>query len=500
MLRIKVIFLSISLCLTCSAFAEERIALVVGNGAYNSVSPLENPVSDAMLIARKLEGLGFQVKLLTDSNLIELKKGISHFGRELRAAGKGATGLFYYAGHGVQSFGANYLLPVDTSLTDAADLDLVAVEASSILRQMFSAKNKTNIVILDACRNNPLVDIPEFGDNGLAEMKAPTGTYLSYATSPGKVALDGSYGHSPFTAALAQEMTIPGAPIEQVFKKVRVKVLQQTGGAQIPWDTSSLTNQFYFTQPIVLSEAEMAEQRMWDSAKFSRDILQITLFLRSYPDSLHGNEAKSLLTELVNNLPASREKEKMFETRPGTGPVAAKVNHSEKELIEKAQNSGKIADYEAYITRYPNGIFTELAQYEIATLREKLAAATETAPAKTESIASDTLPVAPASVETWQEQHITFQSLLVTGSPEIDGKSIEELLQGSPLFPPVKGLPDSYWLTQTCSNCHTWTRDALCNQAKVYLGKNAARSLAKQHPYGGFFKKGLRVWANGGCQ
>jgi uncharacterized caspase-like protein len=499
-LHFKVIFLSIALCLTCSAFAEERIALVVGNGTYTSVSPLENPVSDAMLIARKLEGLGFQVKLLTDSNLVELNKSISHFGRELRAAGKGATGLFYYAGHGVQSFGANYLLPVDTSLTDAADLDLVAVKASSILRQMFSAKNKTNIVILDACRNNPLVDIPEFGDNGLAEMKAPTGTYLSYATSPGKVALDGSYGHSPYTAALAQEMTIPGAPIEQVFKKVRVKVLQQTGGAQIPWDTSSLTNQFYFTQPIVLSEEELAEQRMWDSAKFSRDILQITLFLRSYPDSLYGDEAKSLLTELVNDFASSGKKEKIIDTRPVTSPAAAEINNSEKELIEKAQNSGEIADYEAYLTRYPNGIFAELVQYEIATLREKLAAATETVPAKTEDTASDTPPAAPASVGTRQEQHITFQSLLLTGSPEIDGRSIEELLQGSPLFPPVKGLPESYWLDETCSNCHTWTRDALCDQARVYLGKTAERSLAKQHPYGGFFKKSLRAWASGGCQ
>jgi uncharacterized caspase-like protein len=497
-LRIKAILLTVSLSLTCTAFAEERIALVVGNGAYSSVAPLANPVSDATLIARKLEGLGFQVKLLTDSNLIEIKKGISHFGRELRAAGKDATGLFYYAGHGVQSFGANYLLPVDTSLTDAADLDLVAVEASSILRQMFSAKNNTNIVILDACRNNPLVDIPEFGDNGLAEMKAPTGTYLAYATSPGKVALDGSNGNSPFTAALAQEMAIPGAPIEEVFKRVRVKVLQQTGGAQIPWDTSSLTNQFYFTQPIVLSEAEMAEQRMWDSAKFSRDILQISLFLRSYPDSLYGNEAKSLLSELANELSSSGKKEKLFATRPVTSPAAAKINDSEKELIEKAQISGEIADYEAYMTRFPNGIYAELAQYEIATLREKLAA--ETVPAKTEDLASDIPQVAPASAVTRQEQHITFQSVLATGSPEIEGKSIEELLQGSPLFPPVKGLPESYWLKQSCNNCHTWTRDALCDQAKVYLGKNAARSLAKQHPYGGFFKKGLRDWASGGCQ
>ncbi|WP_368075922.1 caspase domain-containing protein [Leisingera sp. NJS201] len=178
-------------CWGATVLAEERLALVIGNSAYGSVSPLDNPVRDARLIAQTLEGLGFDVTLAADTRQIEMKRAIGQFGRKLRGAGDDATGLFYYAGHGVQSFGSNYLLPVDVALADAADLDLMAVEAQSVLRQMASARNRTNIVILDACRNNPFEAVADLNESGLAEMKAPTGTFLAYATAPGDVALDG---------------------------------------------------------------------------------------------------------------------------------------------------------------------------------------------------------------------------------------------------------------------------------------------------------------------
>ncbi len=164
--------------------AEPRIALVIGNGAYEAVSPLTNPLNDAGLMARTLEELGFEVTLVGDADLGTMQGAISAFGRSLRDAGEEATGLFYYAGHGVQSFGRNYILPVDASLTDAADLSLVAIEAEAVLRQMASARNRTNIFILDACRNNPFPDSVGFGETGLAEMNAPAGTYIAYATSP----------------------------------------------------------------------------------------------------------------------------------------------------------------------------------------------------------------------------------------------------------------------------------------------------------------------------
>ena len=281
------------------AQAAERVALVVGNGDYSTVDALDNPVADASLMAEQLTNLGFEVDLLTNSSLSNLNQSISNFGRKLRAGGKETTGLFYYAGHGVQSFGNNYLLPVDISLTDAADLDLVAVEAGSVLRQMFSARNNTNIVILDACRNNPFDNLPEFGGNGLAEMRAPTGTYLAYATAPGEVALDGVDGNSPFTSALAEEMQVAGAPIEQVFKNVRNKVIETTNGEQTPWDTSSLTRQFFFTPPVVEDPELVAERKMWESVNDTGDMLQVMLFLRAYPEGRYEPDARALLAKIV---------------------------------------------------------------------------------------------------------------------------------------------------------------------------------------------------------
>ena len=149
------------------------------------MTQLDNPAPDARLIAQTLESEGFVVTQMVDASQIAMNRAIAQFGSELREAGAEATGLFYYAGHGVQSFGTNYLLPVDAALTIAADLGLVAIPAESILRQMFSARNRTNIVILDACRNNLFSAILDMGDNGLAEMKAPTGTFLAYSTAPG---------------------------------------------------------------------------------------------------------------------------------------------------------------------------------------------------------------------------------------------------------------------------------------------------------------------------
>ncbi len=279
------------------AWAEARIALVVGNGAYTAVSGLTNPVSDADLIANTLQGLGFEVTLLRDSTKAGMSKAVADFGSALRAGGPDATGLFYYAGHGVQSFGRNYLLPVDAAISNAADLDLVAVDAESILRQMASARNRTNIVILDACRNNPFATLADLGDNGLAEMKAPTGTFLAYATAPREVALDGADGNSPFTKALAAMIVTQGLPIEQVFKEVRVAVLDATGGRQTPWDTSSLTENFTF------AEAESDEEHLWETVRVSGDPVQIKLFLKAYPDTAYRREAETLLTAVMPAVP-----------------------------------------------------------------------------------------------------------------------------------------------------------------------------------------------------
>jgi len=479
-----------------AAVGEPRIALVVGNGQYSAVSPLENPVPDALLIAQELDAAGFDVSVVTDASQIDLNRAISQFGRDLRSAGKDATGLFYYAGHGVQSFGTNYLVPVDASLTDAADLSLVGVQAEAVLRQMASAKNKTNIMILDACRDNPFEAISDLGDNGLAEMKAPTGTFLAYSTAPGAVALDGLEGNSPFTKALAGQISQEGLPIEQVFKQVRVDVLAQTGGQQTPWDTSSLTVPFSFVQGEILSPEEVAAKQLWDSVRDTGDPVQIMLFLRGYPKSKFSAEARTVLNDLLK-AELGPEPETPVPPAPSPAPAATTTTPEieEKDLIDVARTSGKAADYEAYLSVFPNGVYSELAKFELDIIAQKAAKAEEqtkvaAAPAPEPEPAPKAEPTGP----------VTFATPITRGAKEIVGLNFEEVILNSPEYPPIEGLPEPVWKGKSCSNCHAWTRDALCDQGKTYLKANAERSLNKQHPFGGSFKQHLRHWANDGCQ
>jgi hypothetical protein len=226
-----------------------RLALVVGNGAYAGMTRLRNPERDATLVATSLRKAGFDVELVTDVDQKSLKRAIARFGERLTRAGSGTTGLFYYAGHGLQVDGANYLIPVDAAITRRADVDLEGVSAETVLRQLADAKVQTGVVVLDACRT-----VPTYADEaraitlGLARMDAGNGMFIAYSTAPGQVAADGAAGNSPFSEALAALMLRPGQPIEVVFRDVRRQVIQKTGGAQVPWDASSLTSDFAFVR------------------------------------------------------------------------------------------------------------------------------------------------------------------------------------------------------------------------------------------------------------
>ncbi|WMS43718.1 caspase family protein [Acuticoccus sp. MNP-M23] len=497
--------IALLMCGQPSAVAAEppvRIALVVGNSAYAAgpVPELENPARDASLVAERLRASGFDVTLVQDAQLVRFKWAVAEFGRALRRAGPDATGLFYYAGHAVQSFGANYLLPVETDIADAADLDLVAVEANSILRQMSSARNRTNIFILDACRNNPFSAIPAFDDNGLAEMRAPTGSFLAFATAPGAVAFDGAGDNSPFTAALAEEMIEPGAPIEEVFRNVRIKVIETTGGRQTPWDTSSLTREFTFVEEAPVDPAALAEERFWASVSAQRDLAQIDLFLSAYPSGRFADAARLLRAELAPPEVAALapDAERALNVTPAP-PAAAPVIPSEPEetLLARAQESGLRADYEAYLAAYPAGVFASLARAEIAALADAAPAPPPAADAP--GIEFSALPPPDVAETTDTSGEITFDSPLAAALPEIGGKSLETLIEGHPVYPPIEGLPESFWATRTCSGCHQWERANLCDQGKSYLTPERAAMLKKQHPYGGEFKQAIRTWAEQGC-
>jgi hypothetical protein len=229
-----------------SAPEGKRVALVVGNGRYAS-SPLTNPPNDAELIATTLRGLGFEVRLLKNADQASMKRAIEDFGAALDKAGPDSIGLFYYAGHGVQMNGRNYLIPVGANINRDADVDIEAVSADWVLEQMRYARNRLNFVILDACRNNPFVRSFRSADGGLAKMDAPAGVLIAYSTAPGDVAADGEGSNSPYSAALAQAMRDSDEPAELMFKQARDAVRHATADRQTPWEASSLTGQnFYF--------------------------------------------------------------------------------------------------------------------------------------------------------------------------------------------------------------------------------------------------------------
>ena len=229
---------------------EKRVALVVGMSRYQHVPPLANTSNDARLMAETLQSLGFKLvggKALIDLDKKGLEQAIRSFGEELA---RSDVGLFYYAGHGIQMQGVNYLVPIGANAVRPADADFELIDAGLLLRQMEASGARLNLMILDACRNNPfgLRGLRDFGA-GLAQMRAPAGTLISYATQPGNAAIDGLEGgrNSPYTKALAETMRKPGVDVLRLFNEVGLIVSHETNGAQQPWMSSSpIEGDFYF--------------------------------------------------------------------------------------------------------------------------------------------------------------------------------------------------------------------------------------------------------------
>ena len=223
---------------------ENRLALVIGNGAY-TFAPLKNPPNDANDMAAVLKSLGFEVDLKVNANLRQMEEAVRRFGKKLRSGGQG---LFYFSGHGMQVNGLNYLLPVDASIESESDVRYEAVDAGQVLGKMRDAGNPLNIVILDACRNNPFARSFRDPVKGLARMDAPKGSLIAFATGPGSVAKDGEGRNGTYTAALLKYIQTPGLTAERLFKQVRIEVNVQTGGKQIPLENTSLMGDFYFAK------------------------------------------------------------------------------------------------------------------------------------------------------------------------------------------------------------------------------------------------------------
>ncbi len=235
-----------------------RYALVIGNSAYGS-KPLKNPANDARDVGKALQRLGFDVQLKTDVGLRAMEDAIRDFGVKLK---RGGVGIFYYAGHGIQVQGANYLVPIGASLATESDARYECVDAGRVLGKMEDAGNELNIVILDACRNNPFARSFRSADQGLARMDAPTGSLVAYATAPNSVASDGHGQNGLYTKHLLENINTPGVPIEEVFKRVRIGVMNETGKKQVPWESSSLAGYFYLAGGQPQGTAAIAASRM----------------------------------------------------------------------------------------------------------------------------------------------------------------------------------------------------------------------------------------------
>jgi uncharacterized caspase-like protein len=333
------------------AGTEQRVALVIGNGRYRSVPPLQNPPNDARLVADTVTALGFQLVgdgVVLDADRPTMERAIRAFGKRLRG---GAVGLFYYAGHGVQIDGENYLVPVSANVEDPADIKYELIGTGYVLDEMRNAGNRLNIVILDACRNNP------FGarglrsyTRGLAVMQAPAGTIVSYATQPGNTAADGAGQNSPFASALTASMRKPGLSVFETFNDVGLAVKAMTGGQQQPWfDTSPIEGNFQFRQrsgappeaPTAAAGANGArvvdatadERALWESVRDSRSSAELNAYLGRYPQGIYSDVARTRLEQL-----AAAPAPGSLSATPAAPPAAAPAQPASKGATPAAKS------------------------------------------------------------------------------------------------------------------------------------------------------------------
>ncbi|MBT8076921.1 MAG: caspase domain-containing protein [Gammaproteobacteria bacterium] len=295
------------------ATAKDRYALVIGNGAYKDITPLKNPPNDAELIRNSLRQVGFDVQLLLDADKRRMDRAVNEFADKLDQAGEAAVGLFYFAGHGVAVNNLNYLIPVGAPIQTQEDVPYYAVPENWVLDKLERARNKTDIIILDACRDNPLPKKTRSAASGLSTPQTSSeGIYIAYSTSPGMVAYDGDGDYSPFAEALAAEIKTPHITIDFMMTSVRRQVNDATANRgptkQRPWSLTSITDPFYFVPPTTGANTIAAnnnsnrqpvqpvkksqEEILWERVSAKNTIDDYDFYLKQYPKGQYANLAK----------------------------------------------------------------------------------------------------------------------------------------------------------------------------------------------------------------
>ncbi len=282
---------------------EERLALVIGNAGYRLL-PLDNPVNDARLIGGQLEKAGFKVFRHENLDRSAMVRAMRDFGDKLNER---TVAVFFYAGHALQLRDRNFLVPVDAEIRNEDEIEIAGVDVGFMLSRMSTAKSRINVVILDACRDNPYAGKTNPA-RGLVQMDAPVNTYLAFATAPGKVsddAGDANSKNSLYTAQIARHLLTPGLPVETLFKRVRDAVVTTTKGAQVPWDNSSLLSEFAFMPGVAQAaksnpdEEAAGEIAFWNSIQVSNRPDEYRVYLRQYPRGRFVSLAQARIAALT---------------------------------------------------------------------------------------------------------------------------------------------------------------------------------------------------------
>lgn len=361
---------------------EKRLALVIGNGAYTNAPPLTNPANDANDMTATLKSLGFEVLSGTNQNKKQMESLIREFGDKL--ARQGGVGLFFYAGHGIQVRGNNYLVPVEADIPQEDEVDYAAINLSFLMGKMDAAQNNLNIIILDACRNNPFArKWRNFRDmdinSGLAKVTPPTGTIMLYATQPGNVASDGAGRNGLFTESLLKQIKKPNVELDAMIKLLARDVSQKSGGKQFPWKEGIILGDFYFavdesvrneakpneTQAIILKPTPLPNPTpVFDSGNFDAEAVYwkeienrntksgYELYLAEYPNGRFAKAAKDRITEFNNQ-------------------EAIRLKNIEKNKWQDAAQQNTRESYNDYLNSYPNGEYANSARQKIKDIEDK---------------------------------------------------------------------------------------------------------------------------------
>ena len=336
---IKIAALTSTLVMSASAaVAENRMALVIGNSNYATVTALPNPANDAKAMTKFLSSAGFQVMQAPNLTQSDMRKTIGNFASMVAEKGRDTVALVFYAGHGLQVDGENYLVPVDANIQREADVPLQAMRLADVMNAMAAVPSKTLLVILDACRNNPFSEINKTTGRGLAIVDAPTGSLVSYATAPGTEALDGDGANSPYTSALLKIGQEPGLPIEQALKRVRLAVNEATNRQQTPWESSSLTSEFSFFLSGRASMASIGQLKMPAAA----------------PTAASSGSAPA-------------------ETRSVESWQRELKSHTPREAYDIVIREDKVEAYQAYLALYPSQSLAPVVRTLVERRREMIA-------------------------------------------------------------------------------------------------------------------------------